>query len=554
VRHPILMALGIALGSSVAVVKAQQPPASPQNPSTTSTPGAANGAPSVEGVAPTAAAAATGTEAQPADGVVAPRLSRAAQLKQLTKENAAQQAELATQRERIEKLEALLQGASGVQGAGPALKASAPAAKAPKEAAPAEAAPAETERAAKSSAERNAETSEDPRKGIVVTGYIQGEYRWDDSSEDELGQSGNLLNLDRFLVRRTRLVAEREFKWVSGLLEIDGNTVNGPQVQLQRAEATVFYRLPWDRDLDKPRTTPLIAATLGQFRIPFGFEQTQSPRNRIFMERSTMALAMFPNEIDAGARVAGKFFWFNYSFAAMNGQPMGVQDYPLQDPNSAKDISLHLDVDVHPTRWFGLDAGFSLLVGKGFHAESTATKGQVQWTDYNRDGTFQSNEVAAVAGRTALGSRDFNRFAIGVDAHLQLHTGLGESLLDAELYLGKNMDRGVYVNDPVLLGRDVRQFGQYVAFTQQLGWLIVGVREDSYNPDSDLSDYQGAQLVQPFSQTIQVWSPLIGIQFEKHGRLVAQYDFVRDKLGRDITGEARDLKNDRFTLRMQVSL
>jgi hypothetical protein len=112
----------------------------------------------------------------------------------------------------------------------------------------------------------------------------------------------------------------------------------------------------------------------------------------------------------------------------------------------------------------------------------------------------------------------------------------------------------VYVNDPVLLGRDVRQFGQYVAFTQQLGWLIIGVREDSYNPDSDLSDYQGAQLVQPFSQTIQVWSPLIGIQFEKHGRLVAQYDFVRDKLGRDITGEARDLKNDRFTLRMQVSL
>jgi hypothetical protein len=111
------------------------------------------------------------------------------------------------------------------------------------------------------------------------------------------------------------------------------------------------------------------------------------------------------------------------------------------------------------------------------------------------------------------------------------------------------------VSDPVLTGRDTRHLGYVVSALQEIGdWFVVGMRFDTYDPDSDSSDFQNGRPVQPNDRTIRTYSPLVGIRYENRARLLFQYDFIRDKLGRDLAGIPVDLANDRATLRLQVNL
>src|SRR5262249_25410742 len=107
------------------------------------------------------------------------------------------------------------------------------------------------------------ETIDDPRKKILVYGYVQGQGQFDRSSANVIAQDGRSLNDDRFLVPRARLVAEREWRLAAVLLELDGNTNAGPAVGLQRAEASILYRGD-----NAPPMAPMLSVTLGQFRIP----------------------------------------------------------------------------------------------------------------------------------------------------------------------------------------------------------------------------------------------------------------------------------------------
>ncbi len=474
-------------------------------------------------------------DAAPAEAPVAPLPSRAQTIRRLNEQVASQQATLEDQRARIDKMEKDLARLID-----------------PKVATPPKGAEA-TDPSDANESEGNPKgvaPSDDPRKQIVVSGYIQGDFIHSQASEDQVRQGGTLVNEDRFLIRRARLIAEREWKFAAGILEIDGNTTNGPSFNLQRAEAMLIYR--GDNPITAP---PLVSLTVGQFRIPFGAENPLSPRFRFFMERSTAMLAMFPTEIDLGVRLAGAVGWFRYSVAAMNGQPLGVRSFAEQDPNAAKDLMGRLGAVVKPSPSVETSFGFSALAGKGFHRETDATKGTVQWNDANGDGVFQSSEINAVAPLSTRASSNFNRFALAADLQVRLKSRIGWTNLDGAFYAASNMDRGLYDVDPVLLGRDTRHFGYMLSVLQEVTpWAAVGLRADFYNPDSDRSDYQGAIRVQPFDQNVTTISPLAAFVFENRARLLFQYDIIRDKFARDVAGVATDMKNDRFTFRLQVSL
>ena len=63
----------------------------------------------------------------------------------------------------------------------------------------------------------------------------------------------------------------------------------------------------------------------------------------------------------------------------------------------------------------------------------------------------------------------------------------------AELTYAANLDRFTLVADPVVLNRDLRELGWYVAATQELSpWAAVGVRYDRYDPDRDANDLRNA--------------------------------------------------------------
>jgi len=342
------------------------------------------------------------------------------------------------------------------------------------------------------------------------------------------------------------MTMERGF--VAGLLELDANTVRGVQVRPVGMEATL--RWPAAGTTDAP---PVVAATLGMFKIPFGFEVLESDADRLFMERSTVVRALFPGEFDLGARVGGAWRFLRYAIALQNGEPLGERAFPARDPNDAKDITGRAGVDfndVHPVAFSG---GFSALVGKGFHKGTPATKPAVFWQDRNENGVFESGELQVTPGVAAQPSANFSRHALGAHGRVGVDVpSLGRLTVGGEVIWAKNLDRAILPADPYgPTGRDLREFGFNAYALQELGeHVVVGFRFDSYDPDKDSTATQ-AGLVVPVSTVYRTWALAAALQ-SKAGRLMVEYDVNRNHNGRDAAGLPVNLADNAFTLRGEV--
>ena len=384
--------------------------------------------------------------------------------------------------------------------------------------------------------------------GLGLTGFLQADWAtWRQSSEDQVNPSTLLpVNEERFIIRRARLRATLDKTYVAGALEFDGNTSNGTTARIVGAEASV--KLPGDEGAP----VPLLMASIGLFKIPFGFELVQSDRDRLFLERSTAEQALFPGEYDLGARLQGGWRFVRYAFAVQNGNPLGERAFPGRDPNAAKDFSGRLGVETPITDSVSIAGGFSGLSGTGFHRGSPATKPTLQWSDRNEDGTFQPNEIVTSPGVAAT--------SIGQLPQLRLRRRPRAHARDAERFRGEplrralpreNLDRARVPADPLgTLGRDSRELGAYVAALVDLGeYATVGARYDMYNPDRDSTDPS-----KPLIPTDLSFGTLALVAALRHpsGRLLVEYDHNTNHLGRDTVGNVTTLKDDAVVLRGQV--
>jgi hypothetical protein len=385
------------------------------------------------------------------------------------------------------------------------------------------------------------------RVGLGLTGFVQNDLIFRQSSTDQLNPSGTPLNQDLFQIRRARLRATVDRWWVAGVLELDGNTVNGPQARLIGAEAS----LKWPPERGNP--LPIVMATIGMFKIPFGFEIGQSDRERLFIDRSTAERAMFPGEYDIGARIQGGWRFIRYAIAVQNGNPIGDRAFPLRDPNQAKDVIGRVGVDVPLGSGFWIAGGASGLRGTGFHAGTAATKATVQWNDLNGNGVSDQGELMVIPGSAAQPSQNFSRFAFGGDLRIGLDIPkLGATVIYGELVWAKNLDRALLIADPISFGRDYREEGAYAGITQELGPSgMIGVRYDFYNPDADSTNQvMGAQLPTALSyQTLSIAAALRG----PSGRLIAEFDLNRNHNGRDAQGNPANLADNAFFIRGEAS-
>jgi hypothetical protein len=239
----------------------------------------------------------------------------------------------------------------------------------------------------------------------------------------------------------------------------------------------------------------------------------------------------------------------------VNGNPVGDKTgFSLQNANAHQDLVLRVGAAARASERVALAGGVSMLSGKGFHKGTVATKSTVRWNDTNEDGQIQPTELAPQFGLAPVPSESFDRWLVGADLRLLVTTPLGATTLQGELYAASNLDRGSYLADPVSAGTDLRELGWYVAATQEIGrYGVVGIRTEYYDPNADFLDRQGGKL-QPSSQSVRTWSPMLGLVLPERARLLFQYDFVRDRLARDLRGVPTDLKNDQWTLRLQVEL
>jgi hypothetical protein len=386
------------------------------------------------------------------------------------------------------------------------------------------------------------------RAGIGLGGFLQADVPFRQSSQSEInGSTGDLLNQNRFYLRRARVRVTAQGLHAEGAFELDANTIQGPTARAIGAEASL--KLPGESG-----APPLVMATMGLFKTPFGFEIGESDRDRLFMERSTAEQALFPGEYDAGVRLSGGWRFLRYALGWMNGEPLGERTFPGRDPNKLKDLVGRLGVDVGATDAVTVRGGLSALGGHGFHRGTTATKDVVQWRDLNGNRLVDPGELAVIPGTAPTASFNFDRHAFGADLGVAVvWPGLGRTNVYGEVYLAQNLDRGVLPYDQGAPGAaNVRELGWYAAATQQIGpHLMVGARVDRYDPDRDATETQMGRLVtrnRSFT-TVAFTAALVG----PLGRLMLEWDHNRNHLGRDLLGAPTSLADDAVIVRGQVN-
>ena len=383
---------------------------------------------------------------------------------------------------------------------------------------------------------------------LRVSGFVQTDWIVHDQiSQDEInGSTGQPLNQDRFTLRRGHLRVDAEKGILQGVLELDANTTNGPQVRPFDAEVSLHWpERPDDR-------LPDLLLSAGLLRIPFGFENPELDYVRPFLERATVISAFFPGENDLGLRFKGRYRFLEWAFAVMNGNPLGALEFPGLDPVQTKDVVGRLGVSFEIAPGIRFQAGASADTGTGFHHGTPVTGNVVIWQDQNGDGLVQPNELTAIGGTPATASQEFSRWAIGGDARLIVHLApLGDLALRAEVLAGQNIDRGLELADPIGAGYNLREVGWYVGATQELTkWGLIGARYDRYNPNSDASQERPLNIV-PIDRSYSTLA-LTGVLRYEGARLLVEYDINTNPLGLSSTGIPTTLADNALTLRAQL--
>jgi hypothetical protein len=296
----------------------------------------------------------------------------------------------------------------------------------------------------------------------------------------------------------------------------------------------------------------MFTVSAGLIRIPFGFEVQERDQVRPFLERAQVLRALFPGEFDVGAQLSVRYHFVGLSLAVMNGHPIGDKVFPALAPTRGKEFigRVFAKFEVVPHIHFGI--GASLDEGKGFRAGTPTTKDQLVWRDDNGDGIVQSTEIQVVAGVSGTASAQFHRYALGADAQLSIDWWpLGEFTIRSELVRATNLDRGLELADPIGAGYDLREWGWYLGFAQEITpYAMLGIRYDRYNPDADRTSPLVATRV-PIDRTYTTSAFMAMLRYD-NARLVVEFDKSRNALGRAPNGLPTTLKSDSVVVRGQV--
>ncbi len=386
---------------------------------------------------------------------------------------------------------------------------------------------------------------------LRIRGYVHADaVAWDESSVDALDPStGRPLNDTRFLIRRARLRAEVDRGPLSGSLELDANTVDGPAARLISAEVT--GRWPWTEE----GQLPLIAATVGLVKTPFGAATRERAEKRLYFEAPTFVRALYPGEYDVGLALHGGWRFLRYVVAAMNGDPIGEARVGARDVTASKDLLGRVGIDVAPLDGVRLEVGTSALIGEGLSPGTPTTKDELVWRDVNENGLVELTELQVIAGAAATAPANYARFALGADLRLTVEVPvLGQAVLFGEVVWAGNLDRGVYVADPVVTGRDLRELGWAVGAYTDLGrWARLGVRFDRYDPDADSADAQGGVRV-PYDATLSTLAVVAQWRPIEAGYLAVSFEHNDNTRGRAADGTPARFPDDALIFRAAIEL
>ncbi len=390
-----------------------------------------------------------------------------------------------------------------------------------------------------------------PPDGPRLSGLVQTDLRFARDASDQLSDgTGAPLNRDAFVLRRGRLRVEGGAALVAFAVEGDFNTVDGAHAGFRQVEGA----LQWSGAAGGAFEDLSIRLGAGVFATPFGHAvYVERDADRLFTERPKMADALFPGQLDVGARLCVGLPPAQLIVALQNGEPLAEDAFPGVDPNAAKDLVARAQSSVA----LGSRVRLSMLSGTGFHAGTQPTKDRFVWRDLNEDGVVQTSEITSLPAAAGVRSRNFDRWGLGADLQILVQLPvLGPLQVQLEGALASNLDRGLRPADPVLLGRAQRALGGSAAIIQALGSFDLGLRLDHYAPELDATETRAGGVVRA-DEHFTTWTAAGGWRVDDggpiQGRLVVEYRHEDDTLGRDAAGAPADLDNDALTARLQVT-
>jgi hypothetical protein len=289
----------------------------------------------------------------------------------------------------------------------------------------------------------------DGLKKLKIGGFVQGRYEW---HQDAVDGWENYKSENRFYVRHGYLGARYDGKYGEYFMQIDANNSDG--VVLKDAEASLVD--PW---------TPFhLKLTIGQFKVPFGYEITQSDADREMPERAAVITGLFPGDRDRGLRLQASYEVLRLSVALVNGASFGQKDptdaYGVvqngYDPNGFKTVVGRLGADLG-----FLVGGLSGMWGRTLETGSNPGKGKYDSTSYAY----------------------FEQLRLGADVQGYVDVpGVGGLALKGEAIWArkKNLD---YTDRPADSCRDTSSFGWMITVIQNIGpYLGFAARLDQFDP------------------------------------------------------------------------
>jgi hypothetical protein len=302
---------------------------------------------------------------------------------------------------------------------------------------------------------------------LKFSGYIQGRYEYRDDSISGVDAQGRVTSFNRFLVRRGRLKAVYTGENAEYLLQIDAT---GDGTVLKDGEATFVDT--W---------TPFgFRLTMGQFKVPFGYEVLQSSADREMPERARVIRALFPGERDRGARLTARWEWLRFQAALVNGNfTQGDAVFNTFDNNRYMDTYLRIGGD------FGSFV-FNLSGEFGERLAGSVATTALTITDTNMDGIIQASEVTRAATTPAM--RRVGIWRVGADAQAYFDIPyVGGTAVKGEVVFSQDTNRD-FRGAPADACRDMKGFGWILTLNQNIGdYFGLAARLDQWNPNRDLS-------------------------------------------------------------------
>jgi hypothetical protein len=212
--------------------------------------------------------------------------------------------------------------------------------------------------------------------------------------------------------------------------------------------------------------------TLGQFKLPFGYEITQSDADRELPERATVITSIFPGDRDRGVRLQAKYEMLRLSVALVNGASFGQKDPSNAfgvvqngyDPNGFKTVVGRLGVDLG-----GLVGGLSGMWGRTVDT----TFGKLDVVDTSKTAGTPLPDTYTYFAQTRLGA--------DVQGYVDVPEVGGLAVKGEVIWASKtNLEYAGTPSDSCL---NRQSLGWIVTLVQNIGpYLGVAFRLDQFDP------------------------------------------------------------------------